>query len=478
MWKQTQDPIEKLLADLRKRSATKRQQAIEALGHIQDPRAIRPLIHMLDDTDYQVQCAAVAALSQFGADAIEPLIHSIEDGGLSFQENALDVFKAIKDERAIPVCIELLSTPHHHLRTQAANMLKTFGATAIPALWDALDHVKDSIRSEALDILAAMPDERAATCVLNALKHPSSYVREKAADLFLHQDARAIESLSQLLDEQNALAANTVLDILAHIGGVQPLHVLEKALDYPQWQVREKAVEVLGHVQSPGAIELLTQSLSDPEKYIRKRAVEVLGKYENPLVVPSLISALSDTVADIQKSAIQCLGDIGDVRATEPMMVFLRNPNDMLRKEAARALRKIRDVRAIPLLIPLLTEENASVREQALLCLQPLFAMIATIVFGSLNSESLDPRTTVWNLETADLTMVMPALSTVIIQADTYDFYQVERFLTYAVNYLGQDHVKHQIIIRLHGHPYSLHPNLRNNLEHLFERIEIWSGDA
>ncbi len=230
MWKRDRDPLEKALVDLRKRSATKRHQAVEMLGQSLDPRAIRPLIHMLGDADERVQHTAIIALRRFGSDVVEPLIHDLEDEDLTFQENALEVLKRANDERTIPVCIELLSTPHHHLRARAAEILKTFGTTAIQALWDALDHVKYNVRSQALDVLAAMPEEQAATCILNALNHPSSYVREKAADIFLHQGDRAIESLSQLLADQNALAASTVLDILDRIGGVQPLHLLEKAL--------------------------------------------------------------------------------------------------------------------------------------------------------------------------------------------------------------------------------------------------------
>jgi HEAT repeat protein len=478
MWKRDRDLLEKALADLRKRSATKRQQAVEVLGQSLDARAIRPLIRMLGDADERVRDVAITALSRFGSEVVDPLIHDIEDGDLTFQENALDLLKRINDERTIPVCIELLSTPHHHLRAQAAEILKTFGTIAIQALWDALDHVKYNVRSEALDLLAAMPEEQAATCILNALNHPSSYVREKAADIFLHQGDRAIESLSQLLADQNALAASTVLDILDRIGGVQPMYLLEKALSYPQWQVREKAVKVLGNLQNPTAIDLLASCLHDPEKYIRQRVVDELGKHGGKNVVEPLIAALSDNVKAIQQSALRHLGTIGDVRSVEPMMAFLRNPDPALRKEAASALQKIRDARAIPVFLPLLTEENSFIREQAGQLLHPLFALIETVVFGSLPLESLDPRTTLWNLETVNLTMMMPALSTIIIQADTYDFYQVERFLTYVVNYLGQDYVKHQVKVHLYGHPYSLHPNLRNNLEHLFERVEIQGGEG
>lgn len=473
MWKRDRNPLEKAFADLRKRSATKRQQAVEVLGQSLDSRVIRPLIRMLGDADYHVQRAAVTALSRFGPDVVDPLIHSIEDEGLTFQENALEVLKCIDDQRAIPVCIELLGIPHHHLRAQAAEILKTFGTAAIQALWDALDHVKHNVRSEALDVLSAMPEEQAATCILNALNHPSSYVREKAADIFLHRGDRAIESLSQLLADQNALAASTVLDIFDRVGDVQPMYVLEKALCYPQWQVREKAVKVLGNLQHPAAIDLLASCLRDPEKYIRQRVVDELGKHEDERVVEPLIAALSDDVKAIQQSALRHLGKFGDVRLVEPVMAFLRNSDPTLRKDAVLALQGVRDARAIPLYMPLLTEENAFIREHAGLLSQALFALIETVVFGSLALESLDPRTTLWNLETADLTMMMPALSTVIIQVDTYDFYQVERFLTYALNYVGQEYVKHHVNVHLYGHPYSLHPNLRNNLEHLFERVEI-----
>lgn len=58
-----------------------------------------------------------------------------------------------------------------------------------------------------------------------------------------------------------------------------------------------------------------------------------------------------------------------------------------------------------------------------------------------------------------------------MIQPDTSDMYQVERFLTYAVNSLGLPYLKQRVTVHLYGHPYALHPNLRNNFDHLFKQV-------
>jgi hypothetical protein len=80
------------------------------------------------------------------------------------------------------------------------------------------------------------------------------------------------------------------------------------------------------------------------------------------------------------------------------------------------------------------------------------------------------------NPDVSNLTMSMSHLKKVKIYTETYSFHQVERFLTYAVNYIGQKHLKENVEVDIYGDPDKLHPNLRNNFEHLCKRVKFKKG--
>ena len=77
------------------------------------------------------------------------------------------------------------------------------------------------------------------------------------------------------------------------------------------------------------------------------------------------------------------------------------------------------------------------------------------------------------NPDVLTLTIAMPVLKRINIHTKTYDFYQVERFITYAVNYVGQKHLKEHVEVHVYGDPDKLHPNLRNSLENLCKCVEV-----
>jgi hypothetical protein len=92
---------------------------------------------------------------------------------------------------------------------------------------------------------------------------------------------------------------------------------------------------------------------------------------------------------------------------------------------------------------------------------------IETVIFGNASTTPHDPYKTVMNPDFSVVTIPMPRLKTLIIHADTYDFRQIEYFLTYAVNYIGQNRLKKFVDVHIYGDPATLHPNLRNSFTNL-----------
>lgn len=111
--------------------------------------------------------------------------------------------------------------------------------------------------------------------------------------------------------------------------------------------------------------------------------------------------------------------------------------------------------------------------DTTLVCLEWLDkgTLLHTIAFGTGTSEAIASAHTAVNPDISTLTVPPLALTHIIIDADSYDFYHVERFLTYAVNYIGSTHLKNAVDVSVYGNMENLHPNLRNSLMNLCKTV-------
>lgn len=89
-------PMIKALKDWR--DSRLRSTAAFILGEIGDRRAVKPLIHRLEDRDWRVRAVAVAALGKIGdARAVEPLTKALRDEHIQVREAVEWALKRIKE---------------------------------------------------------------------------------------------------------------------------------------------------------------------------------------------------------------------------------------------------------------------------------------------------------------------------------------------------------------------------------------------
>ena len=69
-------------------------------------------------------------------------------------------------------------------------------------------------------------------------------------------------------------------------------------------------------------------------------------------------------------------------------------------------------------------------------------------------------------------------LKQIIIHTETCNVYQVEQFLTYAINSLGQAYLKGIVEVHIYGPPEHLHMNLRNTLTNLCCGVSMQEGNG
>ncbi len=99
---------------------------------------------------------------------------------------------------------------------------------------------------------------------------------------------------------------------------------------------------------------------------------------------------------------------------------------------------------------------------------------VEQIVFGEMPSAFIGtPETLLMNPDVSELSFPFIRLQRLILNVATHDPRSVERFLTYAVNAIGQRKLKESVDVHIYGDPAHLQANLRNNLDNLFRRVEI-----
>ena len=98
---------------------------------------------------------------------------------------------------------------------------------------------------------------------------------------------------------------------------------------------------------------------------------------------------------------------------------------------------------------------------------------VEQVVFGAALPGMASKATTLLNPDVSDLHVPFLRLTRIVVVTSEYNFHLVERFLTYAINTLGQTYLKTTVDVELYGDPAELHPNLRNSLTNLCRDVII-----
>lgn len=238
--------------------------------------------------------------------------------------------------------------------------------------------------------------------------------------------------------------------------------------------VREEATSMLrslGNVTM--AFPFLLENLTDADSKVREESARTLSLAKNPQSRLPLIAALKDDVPSVRLQATRALGYLKDKRTQDALLERLRDEDELVRAEAAEALKYVGESRAFNPLARLLKDPNPEVRKEAANTLRIICASLHTVMFGRSTAQNMPLDKVLHNPDVSMLTSSMPALQQILVHTETYDFHQVERFLTYAVNYIGQGSLKKRVKADLYGEPEKLHPNLRNTLTNLCERVSL-----
>ncbi len=178
--------IDPLITAFKDNNSIIREAATDALGEINDPRTIEPLLSALRDEANNVRRRAILALEKKNERRIiEPLINiAKKDEDQYIRRRALLALSKINDDRVINCLIDCLKDSFYYNRKTAVIALgKTRSPLAVAPLIQLLNDGMRDIRAETAEALGEIGATRSIEALkIASLKDKDPYVRDLAAD--------------------------------------------------------------------------------------------------------------------------------------------------------------------------------------------------------------------------------------------------------------------------------------------------------
>lgn len=267
-------------------------QAAMAYGLMNDPRAIDPLIALLDTDEFR---------------SSSNVINHVFAGLGKYQ-----------DPRITSALINALVNPKNvKIRNQIYYAIVKAGAPAAVALHEALHNQDPEIRLLVVRSLGAIKNPDSQEPLLESLKDPDPTIRrETIYALSGFKMPQLAEPLINMWNDENKEVRSAVTFSL----------------------------EILGVL----SVNALIDTLKHPNPYFRWRAAAILGKLKSSDSEEPLIQLLDDNEADVRWTAIASLGEIGSQQAVEKLVPFCNDRDSGLKEIAKSSLQKINGTSVCP----------------------------------------------------------------------------------------------------------------------------------
>ena len=391
--------IEPLIAALTS-AESKSAVAAEELGKLGDPRAVGPLISVLDNGNETLRNSAALALVKIGDPrAVEPLaaLLSVEDKYGRMNKRAIIIaLGEMGDSRAVGALIKVLENAYY--RKEVIIALGNIGGKQV------IEPLKAMLKSQSRDYLL----EATVQGLVNLGWEPEN-VEEKIIFLLARNKWDEIDEAGEGFVEplikmlaDGSYSKVQIAKALKQIGDPRAIEPLIAALDDNDRYVREDLEKALVVIEGEHKSEALIKAFKEnkfKEKYARGSLAYVLGRMKSKDAVEPLIAALKEDDPS-ERKIVTALGDIGDPRAIDAIIPYLRGSYGAIQMAAIEALVKLKDPRAGKHIVPLLksgatdsvtlTAMKALGELKAPSAVEPLYKMLTYKYWYSYNNRSHD----------------------------------------------------------------------------------------
>jgi len=421
--------VEALAAGLASGDSETRMAALEALGELDDPRAVELLIEALAIRPVVTDTGAPAGPGQgpshaarrewfefnklvsetlggMGEVAFEPLIAALAHEDMGVRSGAAKALGRLGDERAIEPLIAGLR--HDERRNISYNSgarigLQAFGNKAFEPLAAAVKKNDDPwIRANAATILGRMNAPGAIPLLIEALRDEAPVTRQHAAmALGMMRDRAALEPLLAMLDDPDDETRATACMALGWFRDGSTFDPLLHRLENDESaRVRSNAAKSLGQLHNPAAFDPLLEVLkNDPDWTVRGAAAYALADTDRTRAAEPLLEALSLKNAPPPEDTgeTRTLHEHLDGKGCEPVEVTREYSEWDREREhyltsVAHALSNIGESGALEMMVEMLDDENPAVRRVAARVLGNLRDQRAVAPLLKAAAEDQDPQ--------------------------------------------------------------------------------------
>jgi HEAT repeat protein len=297
---QDQRAIEGLITAFNDTDIRIRLNALSRLGNFQDQRAIEGLITALGDNNLTIRFKSIEALSKIGKPAVEPLIKALKNKETRFF--AAKALGEIKDPRAITPLINLLNLNESGISSTAALALGNFkDKKAIDALVKALKEFKNlryKLRAALINIGPPSVEH-----LIPLLNDKDYLVRIEVVKIFGQiKDIRAVKALIKAWDDEDFDVRVKAAESLVEIGtlAVEPLiSLLQDEDSYLRW----RAAWCLGMIKDLKSVKPLSATLKDKVAEVQWIAIDALGRIGDKKSVKHLVAFCKNKDAGLREKA-------------------------------------------------------------------------------------------------------------------------------------------------------------------------------
>ncbi|HPQ40076.1 MAG TPA: PilT/PilU family type 4a pilus ATPase [bacterium] len=258
-----------------------RAQSLFTLGEIGSAEHVELLLRGIKDPDIHIRQSALQATIHIsrkeGIDITRLITLLMADEDVNVRRAGAQILGEVQAAELYGKIFEYLQDPDWWVREMVANSLaKIKDRRVFPAVVDLLHHPDPSLRRYAIEILISIGNTNAVREILKLLKDPDWWVRERAVvALGKLGDEKIIGILSNLLDipDLSRAAANALGDI----GHVQATGPLLEHLDSADTASCLAILDALDQIKARNAISTLERYLNHPNRDIRNKTKEVLA---------------------------------------------------------------------------------------------------------------------------------------------------------------------------------------------------------
>ncbi len=331
--------------------------------------ALKPLVSLLSDMNYNVRWAAAQALGDTGdARALKLLIGALDDENPTVRLASVIALGKLRDRRIVKAVVSALGDKSAYVRGAVVDILKEKkDPRAVGPLCKLLADTEPWIRCKAALALLSIRDRKAVEPLLKALRDSDRNVRWAAADALGEiGDTKAVEGLIAALGDGYEMVRARAADALGRLAGRTAAKPLIEALSDKNWFVRRDVITALGKIGDARAVKPLVRLLGEEENNeLRRRIVEALGAFQVPEAIDTLVGVAKDTVSNSRRRAIEALGRMCNEKAVKALGELLGDPDAYVEYAAADALRYNVHPKALEVLIGALKHKSADVRTAA-----------------------------------------------------------------------------------------------------------------